>query len=211
MKQYIWIFIVLFLLYIYKIENYKKRFNSVNYEKIKDKFKTGDVLLFNSHSVSTSQLIKTITNSFWSHCGIILKNENKTYICEFVDDLHTSGFQMKDLDTKIYNYNGIVGFRQINKEIDNIQFKQCVDKYKNRKFTPPFAMFFNYITNTKGNRKYMHCSEFVSTLLCDCNMIKSNNNNLITPKHYCSSTKNCILNKKDYQNTLILKLSPFIH
>lgn len=196
-----------------------KSYERKKYKNIKKYMNTGDLLLFCSHSISTTQLIKLCTKSCWTHIGIIYRCNNKLFICEFTLDFHKSGFNIESLDNKIKKYNGKILYKSLNKNIDNKIFISAVNKYKNKKFTPDTTMFMSFAkrslgiydnANDNANDNLSHCSEFVYNVLKDLNIISSKiNGRLIYPCDFCKNKKILkLLNGYEFKNSYIL--SPII-
>ena len=115
------IFIIILLIFIFIINNYNKYYNENKYmqlfpkklDSIKDKLDTGDLILFMSgiHSFMSS----TMTGNFYSHVGIIYKDDSldETYIYEIttndiISGKNVKGIQMTPISERIKNYIGVI-------------------------------------------------------------------------------------------------------
>ena len=83
MKYIIIIIIILLIIFRYyklKFENTKKIIKN-KYKNIKNKFNTGDLILF-SYNTNISDIIKVISNSLFTHIGLVIKINNELYLLE---------------------------------------------------------------------------------------------------------------------------------
>ena len=108
------------------IENYYKR------------MKTGDIILFKGRHSIISTIIQLFTSSSWSHIGIVLKDpvyidpslkglflleSGYEDIADSINHTRNYGVQLIDLRKKINEYDGIVVWRKLNANIDNLSEK----------------------------------------------------------------------------------------
>ncbi len=127
------------------------------YDKIKDKFKTGDILLFSCKKHSNPlkhveyYMRTNLLGSIFGHVGIILRENDNLYMVECTDIGHIGekhahyinnqkkgGVRIIKLEylLKKYrkNYGGIFGVRFISEAIPNDIFFRELNKFKNKIF-----------------------------------------------------------------------------
>ncbi|QTF49286.1 hypothetical protein qu_394 [Acanthamoeba polyphaga mimivirus] len=152
------IILVVSLLLIYFV-NKKPIVNTQieNYSDIKNKFKTGDIILFScrKHNTFIDEIkyfsrTKLIGSEF-GHVGLILRDKKKLYVIEFTDyehpgdqvakryhDLGKGGMRVIELETALREYNkdhmGCYAVRFISQEIPNDIFYDKIKKHRHKIF-----------------------------------------------------------------------------
>ncbi len=179
------IYIIIFILLIYivlLIVNKKLKTNKkfskkyIEYNKIKDKLNTGDIILFKSFeygkfSYALFTLILCLAqDNYFTHIGMIYKDSNnKIYIIETnerkfnceLDKKYKTGFQMIDFDDRIGSNNSHrihLVKNNIHKYIDYTKLQQSIGKYKNYEF----------------NQDGVHCLNLIINILQENNLLKPN-------------------------------------
>lgn len=157
-----------------------------SYEKMESIANTGDLVIFRWNTVDVGFRLF----SKFSHVGMIVKHKDKLYLLEThpKEDLESkiddSGIHLYHLKKRLEEYNGSYYFTQLN--IQNNKRKDItthiMTNLKKYKKTIPFDNNFrnifvlNYFYNLFGiklpERKSMFCSEFIGTILQDCNVYK---------------------------------------
>lgn len=95
----------------------------MGYDSIRSELKTGDIVLFSGNGF-ISKMIKWITNSEWSHIGIVINIEEYDFVTVLesttlsnLPDLQTGeyvkGVQLVPLSARIAKYDGKIAVRQL--------------------------------------------------------------------------------------------------
>ena len=107
-------------------------------------FASGDIVLFSGQS-PFSYLIRTMTNSPWSHCGMV--------VC---DARGKQGVQIWDVSKKIYG--GAVGLYNLQERLDayrgGIAYRPLFQNGKNRGLLPDDIAHFETIQTALAERPY---------------------------------------------------------
>jgi len=99
---------------------------------------TGDIILFKGEHSIISYIVELFTSSDWSHIGIVLKDP--TYIdpslkglfllesgyediSDSINHTRNYGVQLVDLHKKVNTYDGVVVWRKLEANIDNLDEK----------------------------------------------------------------------------------------
>lgn len=96
----------------------------LSYAEIRSQLNTGDLVLFSCKNNFFSLAIQLITNSKWSHVGMVVKDprQDVVYLWEsttlsdikdIVDNKFKKGVQLVLLSERLANYQGIVAIRQL--------------------------------------------------------------------------------------------------
>lgn len=179
-----------------------------NYWDIKDKLKTGDIILFScrSHENFINKFMyycrTKLIGSEYGHVGLIFRDNNKLYLVECVGENHLGdqysyhinnygkgGVRIVDLETLLKEYSkahaGYFAVKFISNGIPNYLFMDKIwehrDKiFEDKKYLVLLAIIDIYISHqlasniaqkfSKKNR--LMCSEFVHTMLYQCNALK---------------------------------------
>lgn len=135
-------------------------------------FKSGDIIFHTSKS-SQSKMIQDVTDSKYSHVGIIYVNEGKTYVMEAVQPVKVTPietFISRGVDSKytVVRYKGNLSDSELNK----------MYKYGRSQLGKNYDIKFQWSDNT------MYCSELVYKIyesvgveLCDKNTFSDYNLN----------------------------------
>jgi hypothetical protein len=127
---------VMLVIYRYKINSIEYNEKNIKFNDLKEKVKTGDLILFktNSHwdliEFYFYRLLPTIfLNQHYSHTSMVLKDNNELYIVESSEEPYydlnlkkkKAGVRIVDFERRIKDYDGIIGYK-INK--NNIEDKK---------------------------------------------------------------------------------------
>jgi hypothetical protein len=214
--EYIIVIIISFFIYLIFIENcHRLRGDKVylKYKDLKNYINTGDLILFSSEDY-IGKVIRRVTNSYYSHCGIVIKQDSKLYILEcdmdtsydfITNKINRNGVHIISLDDKINEYTGnIFGLCKVRKTFDKDHLRSLIEQHKDITFNNNlFAMYGSVIKNKDYSRYFlndnkMFCSEFVSNIYCKLNLIKRcNSANMYTPKDISNLFKETIFFKKN--------------
>jgi hypothetical protein len=157
-----------------------------SYEKMETIANTGDLVIFRWNTVDVGFRLF----SKFSHVGMIVKHKDKLYLLEThpKEDLESkiddSGIHLYHLKKRLEEYNGTYYFTQLNTQNNKRKdiTKHIMTNLKKYKKTIPFDNNFrnifvlNFFYNLFGiklpERKSMFCSEFIGTILQECNVYK---------------------------------------
>lgn len=207
---YILILAILYILTSLYIDTEMINTPKLPYNKLQNIANTGDLIIFRWNIIDIGFRLF----SKYSHVGMIVKHKNKFYILETHpnENLNSkkdnSGIHLYSLKKRLQDYEGtyfLTRLKSHNYIRENIKHHilQNLKKYKkNIPFDTNFRNTFvlNYIFNLLNikvsKRKKMFCSEFIATILENCNIYKhSTNLSSINPGTFLEFTKN---NKKLY-------------
>ena len=174
MRNYVWVIIIILILLVAYIifrnnnnknKNKKDTINHLyKYTELRDKLKTGDVLLFSckKHDNLFGRLqyyIRTnLLGSEFGHVGIVIRDNDQIYLVECTDVCHTAdnyayrfnsygkgGVRIIELDYLLDRYHkkygGIFGVRFISKAIPNNTIFRKIIKHKNKIFENKIKLF----------------------------------------------------------------------
>lgn len=207
---------LIFLLYFYKLFN----INNIPYISFSKSFlKTGDLILFRWHSIDA---MESLVTSF-THVGMVVKLNNNLYILETHmkgDTSHmgyeTSGVNIYDLKNRINSYKGNIFLLPIKKKFMTFENeKEIILNITNYKKIPFHDKYENHFKNicllkkicknciNKTNKNEMFCSEFISKILQDINLMNENDDiSCMTPHDLLYIKKN---NERIFSNIVKLK------
>ena len=158
------IVLILFLMYVlFFINQNDKKIHK--YSEIKDKMKTGDVLLFSCKTHPTlfnhiQYYVRTnLLGSEFGHVGVVIRDKDELYFVECTDVNHTGDSMAKRLNNygkggvriikldylleKYHKkYNGIFGIRFISREISNKMIFREIGKFKDKIFENKTKLLF---------------------------------------------------------------------
>jgi hypothetical protein len=182
MIKYILIIIIIILIII-KIYNFYiiNTNNNININQINKYIKTGDIILFKYNKIN---LIHEIVSPF-SHVGIVVIINNKSYILETHEKGHTlymgfnnDGVNLYNLYDRLYKYKGTTYLLKMKKpfSIENINnLINNIPNYLKIPYINNYKKYYfnNCIINKQNNYSYtgtnegMICSEFIAYVLQD--------------------------------------------
>lgn len=208
---YILILAILYVLTSLYIDTEMIYTPKLHYNKLQNMANTGDLIIFRWNIIDIGFRLF----SKYSHVGMIVKHKNKFYILETHpnENLNSkkdnSGIHLYLLKNRLQDYNGTYYFTKLhspNHIKQNIK-KHILQNLKIYKQNIPFDTnfrnnfvlhyIFNLLNIKVSKRKEMFCSEFIATILENCNIYKhSKNLSSINPGTFLDFTnKN---NKKLY-------------
>ena len=205
------IFIISFIFY-----NRNPKFNkkiSLKYNDIKNNLDTGDIILF-SCNATFSNFIKKISNSIFTHCGIIIKLYNKLFIleCDFDDEYdyitssYKKGVHLVNLEKKINMFGNLFCYRKLKgnklekKKLTNIIKKTYFYQFE----LNIIKLILNYIgLNLFKSKNKMMCSEYISYVYYKIGVLKKINFSKCLPKFFCNN--NITLNNFYFDKLIFFK------
>ena len=162
----------------------------VSYEKLENIANTGDLIIFRWNVIDIGFRLF----SKYSHVGMIVKHKGKLYLLEthpketLEDGIDDSGIHLYCLKKRLEEYNGTYYFTQLKKSNNTKETIRghILKNLKKYKKTIPFDTNFrnifvlNFFCNLLGiklpKRKAMFCSEFIATVLQECDIYKHHKN-----------------------------------
>jgi hypothetical protein len=177
--------------------NYKFNFNK--YEKIKDKIKSGDILLFSSYY--PWPISRLYNNIKFQHYGIVIRENDKLYCLECNTDIIINNKKYKniikiDLKERLLNYPGNVYISHLRKELTNNQEKFLHEFNTNYKRMNEFEHYLSFVHNidfTKYNK--FSCITLIYYILKKINIINEN----INVNQLCTYFTNLVLQNNIYK------------
>ena len=143
-------------------------------------FSTGDLVFLSGHHPG-ERICKSMSNSFYSHVGMIVVENETTYILDCdVGQGYKDGVRLMELDKKLKRYKGakIGGMRHTKTPLPLPIVLQQVEEYKNidlddYMWTWCVSKFPTLLKMIKDKDK-MFCSEFIATILMNMGKIPLN-------------------------------------
>lgn len=156
--------IIVIIIYCYiKIKNFKEDPYYYKYSDIRQRLKTGDIIMFGSATFPSylselGYLIRTkLFGTEYSHVGIVVRQDENLFMLEIASswylakeyatyfNKHKEGMRLIDLDTVLNIYyddcQGNMAVRFISKEISNDKLIKVMLKYKDYRFQDPKITF----------------------------------------------------------------------
>ena len=196
---------VVFLLDSWYIDTEMLQTPMVSYEKLEKIANTGDLVIFRWNVIDIGFRLF----SKYSHVGMIVRHNDKLYILEthpketLKPDVDDSGVHLYCLKKRLEEYNGEYYFTQFKTSLSTRENMRShiiknLKRYKNDiPFDNNFRNIFvlNFFCNLFGiklpKRKAMFCSEFIATVLDECNVYKHHKNlSSINPGTFLEFKKN---------------------
>lgn len=180
------IVIILIIIYIYSLKLSHPDYKIVTYNDIKDKVKSGDMILF----VSLDTINQLYMGSYYTHVGIVYKEapESTPLLVEsfnphrmpFYPEEAETGIVACDLEHRVNSYRGFVLYKELDEPITdhaNADFKQFIEYAKeNMEYDKNVVLgeigkiLFNSEFNTLTN-----CGQFTALILMKLRLISFNN------------------------------------
>ncbi len=172
----------------------------VEFEQIRGRMQTGDILLFSGRSL-ISQLIRIFTRSRWSHIGIVVRDAStdELFLWEAtsnntVEDVEYGhiprGVQLVRLEEKLRSYDGVAAVRLLTGvERNAVMMKRFRWLFKRLRRAPYRNYFLEYVKVGFGrNRKATHyafCSQLVAEAYVRMRVLRPEKPSAFyTPKHF---------------------------
>lgn len=170
-----------------KIENYIELNQVVKYEDVKDKIKTGDVLIFMGTTIK-SAIVRTYLQCPATHVGMIIKIKNNFYVLDIGWRFNKkSDVKLRPIE-KIFNSKNSLNIYGLYPCKEELKLNETdIKEYLSFEFNwSPFSMFSLHLKETK----YKVCSSFVAKIHEDNNMHNlSSDSHTITPKDYFNASE----------------------
>jgi len=171
MNTIISVIVVILLLWIYYIYLNHPTFNSVEYNDIKHKVKTGDIILF--HALDNINPI--FIGCYYTHIGIVYIKDNTPYLFEatlnknkeFCNEKYKNGVVLTLLENRINTYRGYVFYKELIKPVIDEQKIQTFKKYinysvKHLEYTNSnVCNFMDHVLFNDDFYNYTNCGEVV--------------------------------------------------
>jgi len=141
---------------------------------ILNQLQSGDLILFRSNIINYKYLL--FSHSYFTHVGIVLKDNNILYICEKNMPNHTrfSNSNINILLDRIKEFNGNCYVMKLNKPLNSTRQQLLTYFVLKDKFIDPILyanawnstnMYFRQLFKLRVNYKYMHCFQYVAYIL----------------------------------------------
>ena len=150
------------------------------YKDIRDNLKTGDIVLFSGNSL-ISNGIKLVTNSIWSHVGMVLKipeynmvfvweSTTITKLADAIDGKVKNGVQLILLSDRVNTYDGTMSVRHLSHTMDEhaifelMKFRQEVRNrpYEQDKIELIKSAYDGWLGDNDEDLSSLFCSELVA-------------------------------------------------
>jgi len=160
-------------------------------DEVENILETGD-LVFIRYSSKHGKIVKIVTDSHWTHTGLVYRRNGECYIIEVADYTghdhpEHNGLCIIPFDDWVeLNDERICGYRKYtgrkSREKLEKQLAILLEKYKDIKLTMALydwsAILFNRVYDNSRDDKYF-CSEFIAALLQELRILNRN--------YHCSS------------------------
>lgn len=177
---------VIIIIYIYLIKLRHPDYKVVTYNDIKDKAKSGDMIMFSALD-NVNQLFM---GSYYTHVGVVYRESPEAipmiiesfnpYRMQFFPKSAKSGIITCDLEHRMNTYRGYILYKELQKPLSekaNIDFKEFIDyAHKNMKYDK------NVITGEVGKILFntpftneTNCGQFTALILIKLGLISLSN------------------------------------
>src|SRR6185436_6234528 len=176
------IVIVIISIYVYAIKLAHPNYEIVTYDVIKDKLKTGDMILFSSLD-SINQIFMA---SYYTHIGIVYRNGDKPpmlieafnpYRMPVFPEACKSGITVCDLEHRFNTYRGYILYKELDKPVSeqaNSDIKSFIN-YARTHFKYDKNVITGEISKMLFNRPYSHevnCGQLTAMILMKLDLIE---------------------------------------
>lgn len=183
---------------------HNKEFLEQQHELIKDKeLHLYGIALF-SGADAVSGMIRKLTNSSWSHVGLMIRDHKNEFYCfestsSYDEIMHqgiTPQVRISPWNTALQNYNGTVAFRQLftyqYQKTEETLITPIVQKYIGRPYECDVSSLIEALSgsNKSADISSIFCSELVAEVLQESKFLSDampSNNYL--PKHFSTEVK----------------------
>jgi hypothetical protein len=192
------ILLIIVISYVYYIKLAHPDFKKVVWDDIKDKVKSGDILMFSA----LDSLNQIYMCSYYSHIGIIYKKDKESkpmfveafnpYRMEFYPKEFKSGIAICDLEHRLNTYRGYIFYKELEEHISekaNLDFWDFIEYAKdNMEYDENVVEteIAKIIFNTSFS-KLTNCGQFVELALIKMGLL-SYENFINTRKHHLRYT-----------------------
>lgn len=171
---------------IHKNSNFRPDFNTCesnliyNYAILEENIhniKSGDLIFFIANE---QDQFKVFTDNTFSHCGIILKENNILYCVEIVKDIIIDNVRMTGvvkipLDKRIKTYAGHMYLLSLNYNLNEYQYNKLIELSKlDYYFIYNYQIVLELLFNYKYEKAYM-CADYIYHILNKLNIINYDN------------------------------------
>ncbi len=148
----LFIHLILYIVYVKKTKKLETNSKKMSFNNLKKTAKTGDIILFKTNDswdipeFYFYRLLPVVfLDNHYSHASMVIRDKGKLYILESSESpvldvnlkRQKNGIRIVDFDSRIKDYNGIIGFKKnkanVHKYIDKII------KYVNKYYETPFT------------------------------------------------------------------------
>jgi hypothetical protein len=206
---YILIISILYVLSSLYIDTEMLNTPQIHYDKLQDIANTGDLIIFRWNIIDLGFRLF----SKFTHVGMIVKHKHKLYLLEnhpnenLESEINNAGVHLYSLKKRLKNYGGTYYFTKLenntstkntNANILKNHISQNLKIYKktiqfDSNFRTSFVLYYicNLLNVNISKRTEMFCSEFIATILENCNVYKYHHSlTSINPGTFLEFTKN---------------------
>jgi len=172
----------------------------VHLNDIKDKIKTGDLILFSSHNHAYPNTIQRLyTGSFYTHVGVALVDNGEIYIIDShpksIRKQYEGTVEIFPFEEKCRLYDGEIFIKHLLKPVDSkhlIRLKDELNKLLAFKFPSNTDIVLKFINKCHLGLNYetegqIYCTELASYLISDIlEIVKFNDNSCVTSRQLAS-------------------------
>jgi cell wall-associated NlpC family hydrolase len=173
----------------------------IQYEKIRDYLKTGDIF-FSSGSYAFSGVIQKLTKSTWSHVAVIYKDEELGRVL-VLEAEPSVGIRLMPLSKYLKDYKGTkrpykgqVVIASLNKKIEKEHLNKGIcfgldeltRPYDNYEIVRIMTRILFHISKRERNRNYI-CSELVRDIFAKAGIVMQYRDTYISPDNIWSDER----------------------
>jgi permuted papain-like amidase YaeF/Yiix C92 family enzyme len=139
--------------------------------------KSGDLIFFIANEQNQ---FKAFTDNTFSHCGIILKENNILYCVEIVkniiiDNIRMTGVVKIPLDKRIKTFAGHIYLLSLNYNLNEYQYNKLIElSNMDYYFTYHYQVLLDLLFNYKDDKSHI-CTSYIYYILNKLNIINCNN------------------------------------
>jgi hypothetical protein len=179
---YVILIIIILITYIYVIKFNHPDYKIVTYDDIKDKVKSGDMILF----VSLDTMNQLFMFSYITHVGIIYKKNDDSvpvlvesfnpHRMKFYPKEYKSGIATCDLEKRLNSYRGFIMYKELNYHISehaNKDFTEFIE-YAQKNMKYDVNVISNEINRMLFNIPFtcdVNCGTFTTLILIKLNLL----------------------------------------
>lgn len=176
------IFVLIIVIYVYIIKFWHPSYKKVTYESIKNKVKTGDIILFSS----LDNFNQVFMCSYYTHIGVVYREtkDSTPMIIEsfnyarmpFYPKEFSSGMALCDLEHRMSTYRGYIFYKELENPISeeiNKEFVNFIEfSIENMRYDPSVVSNESKkILFSEGFTTETNCGQFTTLILLKLGLI----------------------------------------
>lgn len=210
-----YIIVIIIILYVYCIKLAHPNYKVVTYKDIKDKVKSGDLILFSG----LDTLNQLYMGSYTTHIGVVYKKDTNSvpvlvesfnnFTESFYPKESKSGICTCELETRINSYRGYVMYKELDKPITqhaNNDFLELI-KYATKHMQYDYNVIQNEIGKMLLNTPFTNktnCGQFTTLILIKINLLDFSHFKNRRKHHLIWTTNLTKLKKNKYLETVFI-------